>query len=633
MIAKRVGRGSPSEFRQTLVCSLVLVFCSAAWAQNSGDVKVLPAGTAPLHIEPESGADRPLRYGIWLFKPAQHLLHVRMQIPPGPAVRELQLPVWNALYQVRDFSQYVNWIRAATLSGRSLAIDQINKSRWRLAGAEDGALVEYEVYANNAGPFGAQLNARHCFLNLAEVLMYSDDLRQRKIILDFDAPPSGWRLASMLPNIAGGVLQAANYDELVDAPVEIGPFEESDFTEAGGHYRVIVDAEPSTYDMTMLTAMVRKLVVAETSWMQDRPFETYTFIYHFPRSAGSGMEHAYGTAIDVSAQAMASGYGPVGSVTAHEFFHLWNVKRIRPQALEPADYTQENYTRALWFSEGVTSTVEWIGMLRAGLMDESEYRRELAAAIAELQRRPAHRTQSAEESSLDAWLEGNTSYWRPERSISYYNKGELLGVMLDLAVREASHGRASLREVFEWMNDNYAKKGLGFPESDGVRKAAEAVSGADLRWFFEKYVAGTDEIPWNDFFRSVGLRLDESKHNVPDAGFAAWRDFDGPLVVGSVTTGGPAEQAGLREGDQILSVNGRNTEDSPASEIASMKPGDEIVVKLRGRRDETRELKWKIASREETSYALNDAENPTTAQLARSAAWLKGEAEAGEPSR
>ena len=626
-----MGRSSSLALCITHLVSLVL--STVVLAQNAGDVKVLPPGAATLHIEEESGSGLPMRYSVSLFNPAQHLLHVRMQLPPGASVRELQLPVWNALYQVRDFAQYVNWIRAATSSGRVLPITQVNKSRWRLAGAEDGARVEYEVYANSSGPFGAQLNSRHCFLNLAEILMYSDDLRQRKAIVDFDAPAQAWRFASTLAQVSGRVLVAENYDQLVDSPVEIGPFEERDFVEAGGHYRIIVDAEASTYDMDKLTAIVRKIVAAETSWMKDRPFDTYTFIYHFPHGAGSGMEHAYGTAIEVSKEAMAGGYGSVAAVTAHEFFHLWNVKRIRPEALEPPDYTRENYTRALWFSEGVTSTAEWIALLRSGLIEEGEYRRELAAAIGELQHRSAHRTQSAEESSLDAWLEGDNYYGRPERSISYYNKGELLGVLLDLAVREASHGRASLREVFLWMNDNYAKKSRGFAESDDVRKAAEAVSGADLRWFFEKYVAGTEEVPWNVFFRTVGLRLEESKRTMPDAGFAAWRNFDGPLVVGAVVPGGPAEQAGMREGDQILAVNGHNTEDSPGAEISAMNPGQEIVVRLSGDSAGAREVRWKIGGRDETVYELKDEEKVTPSQLARRSAWLKGEAETGDAGR
>ena len=329
---------------------------------------------------------------------------------------------------------------------------------------------------------------------------------------------------------------AETYDRLVDSPVEIGAFKEADFDEGGGHYRVVVDAEPGDYEMEKVTATLRRIVQAATSWMSDRPFESYMFIYHFPRGpAGGGMEHAYSTAIALNAEVLAKSPETLSSVTAHEFFHLWNVKRIRPRTLEPVDYTKENYTRALWFSEGCTSTAADFIQLRAGLLDEAHFEQGLASAIGELERRPAHLTQSAEESSLDAWLEGDGYYRRPERSISYYNKGELLGIMLDLAVREASHGQATLREVFQWMNENYAKQGRYFADSEGVREAAEAVSHADLRWFFEKYVSGTEEIPWNDFFRSIGLRLTENTNIVADAGFTASRNFDGPMTVAAVT--------------------------------------------------------------------------------------------------
>jgi predicted metalloprotease with PDZ domain len=314
------------------------------------------------------------------------------------------------------------------------------------------------------------------------------------------------------------------------------------------------------------------------------------------------------------------------SVTAHEFFHLWNVKRIRPRTLEPVDYTRENYTRALWFSEGCTSTAADIIELRAGLLDERHFERQLASGITELERRPAHLTQSAEESSLDAWLEGDAYYRRPERSISYYNKGELLGVALDLAVREASHGKASLREVFQWMNQNYAKKGRFFPDSDGVREAAEAVTHADLGWFFAKYVAGTDEIPWDDFFRGVGLRLIEGKNTISDAGFVASRNFDGPMTA-SVTAGSEAERAGLQTGDTILEVNGKTAGDEFSQEIAQLSAGDTITVKVRGRRGGDRELKWKVGSRDEISYELRDVDHLTAEQQARRSAWLKGEAQ------
>jgi predicted metalloprotease with PDZ domain len=572
-------------------------------------------------------------YTISLANPDQHLAEVRIILPEGAPLRELQLPVWNALYQVRDFGQYVNWVRAKDRAGRALEVRKLDKGRWQIVGAQDGAIVEYQIFVDSPGPFGAQFNSHHAFFNLAQVLMYPVDARNAPMAVRFSEVPKAWHVATPLAPEPEGRYGAENYDRLVDSPVEIGEFREADFTEAGGHYRVIVDAEPGDYDMEKIAAMLHKIVSAAASWMDDRPFDSYMFLYHFPRGpAGGGMEHAYSTAIALNADALERVPDVLPSVTAHEFFHLWNVKRIRPQTLEPVDYTRENYTRALWFSEGCTSTAADFIQLRAGLLDEQHFEQDLASDVGELERRPAHLTQSAEESSLDAWLEGDAYYRRPERSISYYNKGELLGIVLDLAVRDVSHGQASLREVFRWMNQNYAKKGRFFADSDGVREAAEAVTHADLGWFFTKYVAGTEEIPWNDFFRSVGLRLEQGTNTVADAGFMASRNFDGPMTVAAVTADSEAERAGLQTGDTILEINGKAAGDDSSQEIARFTPGDTITLKIRARRGGERELKWKVGSREEVSYDLKDQENVTAEQRARRDAWLKGEAETARPA-
>ena len=567
-------------------------------------------------------------YNISLTNPELHLVQVQIILPAGSAERDLQLPVWNALYQVRDFSQYVNWVRAKDRAGRPLAVRLVNPSRWQITGAEQGAIVEYEIFADSPAPFGAQLNSYHAFFNLAEILMYPVDARNQPMLVRFDQIPQPWQIATPLTAIADGRFSAETYDRLVDSPVEISSFQESDFDESGAHYRVIVDAAPGDYDPEKIAVMLHKIVAAAGSWMNDRPFDSYMFIYHFPHGpAGGGMEHAYSTAISLNADALVRDPEILASATAHEFCHLWNVKRIRPQTLEPVDYTKENYTRALWFSEGCTSTAADFIQLRAGLLDEHRFEQELAADIGELQRRPAHFTQSAEQSSLDAWLEGFPYYRRPERSVSYYNKGELLGILLDLAVRETSHGQASLREVFQWMNQNYAKKGRFFADSEGVREAAEVVSHADLQSFFQKYIAGTDEIPWGDFFRVVGLRLVTGTNTVADAGFSATRNFDAPMIVTAVTPASPAELAGLEVGDTILEMNGSQPGQDSAEFVSTLAPGDSITVSLRDRHGAERELKWKIGSREEISYDLRDAENVTRGQRAARAAWLKGEAQ------
>lgn len=567
-------------------------------------------------------AEPAIEYTVSVAEPAAHLVHVTIALPPGAAERELQLPVWNALYQVRDFSQYVDWVRAKGPAGGALAVRLLNKSLWRIEGAQQGAEVQYEILADDGGPYGAQLNAHHGFFNLAELLMYPVDERAAEMRVRFEDVPAGWRIATVLP-LSGDTVTAENYDRLVDSPVEMSAFDEADFDEGGGHYRIVVDADHSDYDMKKLVPMARRIVAAETEWMNDRPFSTYMFLYHFPKGpGGGGMEHAYCTAIDVSAEELKQNALALPDVTAHEFFHLWNVKRIRPKSLVPVDYTKENYTRALWFSEGVTNTVEDYTMLHTGMLDNSSYLQRLAREIAQLEDRPAHLTQSAEQSSLDAWLEKYTTYWSPRRSISYYNKGGLLGVLLDLEIRRASDDRASLRDLFQWMNAHYAKKNVPFADSEGVEAAAEAVSHAKLDGFFQKYVEGTEEIPWNDFLQSVGLQLVRTTHTAPDAGFQVSRAFGGVLLVTEVN--GEAQQAGLQEGDTLLEINGKPAAGEFQTLLADMRPGDALRVKVQSDRGE-RTLQWKIGRRDEVAFSLQDVQNITSTQKAGRAAWLSGE--------
>jgi predicted metalloprotease with PDZ domain len=573
----------------------------------------------------EAAKPAAVHYTVSLAHPADHLVKVGIDLAPGPAQRDLQLPVWNGLYQVRDFAQYVNWVKAQDSQGKELPVRALDKTTWRISGAEHGARVEYEMVADETGPYGAQLSSAHAFFNLAEILMYPVGERDAEVGVRFTDVPPSWHVATALTPAGASEFRAANYDQLVDGPVEIGTFKDVSFQASGAQYRIVVDAATSDYDMEAIASTVKKIVAAATSWMGDRPFDHYVFIYHFPRGpGGGGMEHAYSTAIELNARVLMAHPEYLPDVTAHEFFHLWNVKRIRPQSLEPIDYTRENYTPSLWFSEGVTSTVAPYILLRAGLLDEPRYLRELAEQITALQRRPAHNTQSAEESSLDAWLEKYSYYRVPQRSISYYNKGELLGVMLDLEVREASHGAASLRDVFRWMNEHYAKQGLFFPDSDGVRQAAEAVAHTDLSRFFQKYVAATEEIPYDDFFKTVGLRLVRDTMVVADPGFTPVRGFGAPPSVGSVAAGGEAEAAGLSVGDSILEINGRPATSDLEEQFASLRPGDNVHITLRGSSGQ-RELSWTLGSREEVEFELKDADHVSPQQRARRAAWLAGE--------
>jgi predicted metalloprotease with PDZ domain len=567
----------------------------------------------------------PVRYGISLEDATSHVLHVRVSVPRSPSPQTLRLPVWNALYQVRDFAQYVTDVHAADSQGHPLTVTQVDKSSWTIPVASDGVTVQYDVAAVLPGPYGAEANAHHVFLNLAEVLMYlAGSEHARPVAIEVTDVPKDWKIATVLhaDGEHAGSWTAPSYDAIADAPLEIGEFREIDFQDGRTRYRIAIDADAADYDPSKVRGSVERIVRAETDWMDDQPCSEYLFIYHFPHgSGGGGMEHACSTAISVSAERMADGMTALESVTAHEFFHQWNVKRIRPQSLEPIDYTREQYTRALWFSEGVTSTVEGYMTLKAGLATSDEYLAALSSEINTLQNSPAHRTQSAEDSSLDAWLEKYPYYRRPERSISYYNKGEILGVMLDLAVRDATGGAESLRDVLQWMNDNFAKKQRFFSDSDGVRAAVEAVTKKDFSSFFARYVSGTAEIPYDDFLATVGFRLRVETKIGPDAGFASSRNFDNLPSVSFVQPGSEADRAGLKQGDIIAAINS-NANANLADELDKMSPGDTLKLDVRSQGKE-REVKIKVGSRQVSQFTIVAVDQPTAAQLARRTEWLR----------
>jgi predicted metalloprotease with PDZ domain len=588
--------------------------------------------STPVSTQPQA-----TEYFVSLSDPASHLAHVSIRIheDQGPS-HMLYMPVWNALYQVRNFAANIENVQAQDASGSRALADNEKTSTWRVVAPAGCFVVTYDIHLSSPGPFGSTLNADHGFFNWAMVLMYSPALRSQPMSIRFLDVPTAWELRDLhvFGAAAPGKVEqtigvAANYDELVDSPAEVGQFQQSSFQQDGAMYHVVVHGNPADYDMVKLDGILKQITHAEVDWMQDRPYDQYTFLYHFPHGpAGGGMEHAYGTAIDVNAERLKSDLLPVAEVTAHEFFHLWNVKRIRPQSLEPIDYQHEMDTRALWFSEGVTSTVGDLMLVRAGLFDEHQYLAQVAGEITELQRRPAHTWQSAEESSLDAWFEGIAFYRSPERSISYYNKGELLGILLDLRLRQLTNGNKSLRDLFQYMNENYAKQHRYFPDTAGVEEAAEKITGQSLVSFFSDYVSWTKELPYDDFFQFVGLHVAMNSIRVGTAGFTTTANLGGQPEVVQVDPNSDAQRQGILAGDRVTALNGAPASAYLDDEFARMAPGTVVHLELENRRVK-RQVEIRLGARQEQSYELRDLPTVTAEQRAHRAAWIHGDDEPG----
>jgi predicted metalloprotease with PDZ domain len=565
-------------------------------------------------------AARPARatidYAVSVAHPERHVFGVKMRVPNVHDRVLLQMPAWNALYQIRDFASHILHVSAKDEAGNLLPIVKLDKQTWQVTGS--GALtVSYPIYWDEPGPFATQLNPDHAFLNLAMVLLYIPDRRADDTRLVFDDVPENWRVAVELePASEGhrtGWYKAVNYDALVDAPVEVGVFEEFRLEAGGRPIRVVIHGDAG--DRSRLSDALKRIVDYDVSLMGGAPFREYLFLFHVGSNfGGGGMEHANSTAISADAPAQLAGYA------AHEFFHTWNVKRIRPQALEPVDFTKEMYTKSLWFAEGVTNTYGAYTMVRTGLWSAQQFYGNLAGQISELQSRPAHRWQSVEQSSLDAWFEKYPLYSRPEESISYYDKGQLLGVTLDILIRDATDNRASLDDVLRALNQQFPQRGRFYNESEDLRAVSEDVirrktpeGRADLSEFFSRYVSGTDEIPFDDFLGRAGWLLKDTGQRRAAFGFAIRREGNGPVTIAEVEPGSGAQLAGFQEGDVLTALNGESVPRSPDRWLRDHQPDERIAVKVR-RGAAEKEISFLLGRQSEAQYQVLDAPDPTEKQ-------------------
>ena len=573
-----------------------------------------------------SPANATIDYTVSLSHPERHVFGVTMRIPNVRDQVTLQMPAWNALYQVRDFSSHMMQVTALDQDGHPVSVRKLDKQTWSASGS--GMLtVSYPIFWDEAGPFASQLTVDHAFLNFAMLLMYVPDRRMEDTKVAFEDVPEGWRVAVELDAdgaSAGrhsGAFVAPSYDALVDAPVEIGHFDEYRMEAGGRPIRIVVHGD--SVDRARLVDSLKRIVDYEVSLMGGAPFREYLFIFHVGANfGGGGMEHMNCTAISADVPAQLPSY------SAHEFFHAWNVKRIRPQSLEPVDYTKEMWTRSLWFAEGVTNTYGAYTLVRTGLWSPQQFYANLADQIRELRSRPAHRWQSVEQSSLDAWFEKYPLYMRPEESISYYNKGQIVGVLLDILIRDRTDNRAGLDDVMRALNEEYAKAGRFYEESEGLRAAMEEVmrqkapsADADLSDFFRRYISGSGEIPYSDFLARAGWAIrDVSQRRAAlgfsishDSGHDSGHDNAASIAIVSVDRDSGASDAGLKEGDVLIALNGENFPRVPERWLRDHQPEERVTVKIQ-RGGEVRDFSFLLGRQTDAVYQITEIASPTEKQ-------------------
>src|SRR6266567_3003035 len=443
-----------------------------------------------------------ISFTVSMSKPWTHLLEVEMRVnvPANlnvPNETDLVMPVWTpGSYLIREFERNVQDF-AANANGGALDWEKVNKDTWRVKtnGARQWR-VTYRVYANELTVRTNELNSDHAFWNNAALLMYPDGRLSAPSTVRVIAP-AGWKVATGLPAVAvqQNTFRAENFDILYDSPFEVSNFKEIKFEVRGVPHRIVIDGD-GNYDPPRMRNDVQKIVEAETGMFGSIPYHDYTFILHLRSNAGGGLEHLNSTALGFRRFGFsnAEGYRRFAALVAHEFFHLWNVKRIRPDALGPFDYTKENYTRNLWVAEGITDYYGNLMVRRAGLISDREYLDGLARRIQNFQNTPGRLEMSAEDASFNSWIKE----YRPDENsvnsqISYYDKGELLGLLLDFDIRRRTNNAKSLDDVMRYLFTEFFQKGRNYTPTD-FQKACELMAGASLDDFFGRYVRGRDDL-------------------------------------------------------------------------------------------------------------------------------------------
>ena len=553
------------------------------------------------------------------------------------------MPAWiPGSYLVREFAKHIVSIRAEA-GGKAVRLKKLDKHTWQAAPVKgsEPLTITMTVYAWDLSVRGAHLDTTHGFFNGTSVFLRVLGQEDSPCLVHI-APPSGtaykhWRLATSLPPARGergaakplgfGLFQAANYDELIDHPVEMGSFTHFSF-EAGGVPHEVAITGRHDCDTERLAADLAKICTAQIDFFaRPAPMTRYVFLVTAVGDAYGGLEHRASTALickradlpKPGQTTISEGYRRFLGLCSHEYFHTWNVKRIKPAAFIPYDLERENYTSLLWAFEGFTSYYDDLFLLRSGVIDRASWLELIGETLTNVRKAPGRQVQSLSESSFDAWIK----YYRqdentPNAVVSYYSKGALFGLALDLTLRAG--GKATLDAVMQALWQRHGLTGLGVGDED-IRRIAEELSGLSLKRFFADYTDGTRELPLERLLATAGLRLEwipdpKAKHGV-DLGIRT-RVENNEVVLAAVHPGGAAHAAGLSAGDILVALDGlRITPATFDALLARQRPGNTVGVHA-FRRDELLQTKVTLAPPVADTARLTPASKPNALRRA----WL-----------
>ena len=573
-------------------------------------------------------AQNPITYTVGMSEPHTHYFEVTMEVT-GQKDKALSftMPTWApGSYLIREFSKSVEDFAATDGQGKALEWSRADKNTWTVQkGRADKVIVTYKVYAYELSVRTSFLNASHGYFNGTSLFMYLDGKKDLPATVAIK-PYTGWNMVSTaLAPVSGKqfTYTAPNYDILVDAPFEIGNHEEWNFQAAGVPHRVAMYGW-GNYEKEQVLTDMGKVVEACTEVFGENPNDEYLFLVHNLTTGSGGLEHLNSTTLQVNRWTYDGGrYNSFMGLVAHEYFHLWNVKRIRPEALGPFDYENENYTYHLWVMEGFTSYYADLLIMRAGLKSEDDFINSYFGTISRVETQPGTQVLPVAMASFDAWIKA----YRPNEnsyntSISYYSKGEVLAGLLDLMILHETNGEKGLDDVMQVLwNDIYKAKGRGFTDAE-ILAVFEKVAGINMKDWFDRYVYGTETPDYATIFGYAGLNFKDLNEGNSTPEFGA--RLGGDMVVSSVTRGTMAYEGGINAEDEVVAINGfRVTSDSDVERLLNeVGVGGEITVTVS--RDSMLEtLTMTVMNDPSKSFTVEVDPNITEAQRLVLQRWLR----------
>lgn len=567
-----------------------------------------------------------VHYTLGMSKPQSHYFEVEMDLEGfKEKVLEVKMPVWApGSYLVREFSKNVNLVKAFDENGKTISVKKTSKNTWSISkGKASKVKVKYEVYSFELSVRTSFLDLTHGFVSGSGVFMYVNGHKDRSGTLEVIPYKDFNQVTTAMTRYQkhGFNYSFASYDELADSPIEIGTQEVFSFTAAGVDHTVAMYG-PGNYNIEVLQKDMARIVESATGVFGQNPNKNYVFIIHNVVDGQGGLEHTSSTTLSVNRWTY-SGSAYIGflSLVAHEYFHLWNVKRIRPIELGPFNYDEENYTSLLWVMEGFTSYYDELLLLRAGYYDPNEYLSKLENTINYVEGSVGSRVQPLAHSSYDAWIKA----YRPNENSSnttmtYYSRGAVMAALFDMMIISHSKGEQGLDHFLQALYDKfYIKQKRGFTE-DEFRAELERFTGKSMKEFFEKYIHGTEIPPYNEIFREIGFGAEYTGIATPSFG-ASLRQDGGNLIVRSIRAGSSAEDAGLSVNDEILAYGDfRADQKGLEARIAEMKEGDELEL-LVSRDDRLMKLMVMISLYEKPSFHFIPMKNEPQKDLLNY--WLR----------